>query len=205
MARPRAVLFDLGRVLVGFDWGASLSRLAARTDTPTQTILDWLLAPEGPHDAYCLGHIDEASLFDQFRRRFPDADLTDAWMRHLWCDMFEPWPTSLALVDALRGQCHLGLVSNTNALHFEHLDRELGLRARFDACSLSHEVGAMKPDPTLFDHALAQAGVPARDAVFIDDIGAFTDAARARGLDAIPFTDAPALERELARRGFRTR
>jgi len=203
MARPRAVLFDLGRVLVGFDWGASLSRLAQRTATPTQDILDWLLAADGPHDAYCLGRIDDRTLLDHFHRRFPSAGLDDAWLRRLWCDMFTPWPESLALVDALRGQCHLGLVSNTNAMHFEHLDRELDLRRRFDACSLSHEVGAMKPSDAILDHALGAAGVGPADAFFTDDIAAFTRAAAARGLATHTFDGAEALAHELREWGFR--
>ncbi|MBD4426876.1 HAD-IA family hydrolase, partial [Xanthomonas citri pv. citri] len=42
-----------------------------------------------------------------------------------------------------------------------------GLRDHFDALVISEEVGVPKPDPRIFDYALAQAGNPDRDRVLM--------------------------------------
>ena len=201
---PRAVLFDLGNVLCTFDWHASAERLAARLDgIPASQIVAWLLGPTGPHDPYCRGEIDDRRLLEALHARLdPGRTLDDSWLRALWCDMFTPLPEMLALVDRLRGQTHLGLVSNTNSMHFEQLDRQLRLRERFDALTLSYRVGALKPDRRMFDSALAQAGVPSGEAFFVDDVPEFVVAARGLGLRAHVFDGAHPLRARLRQLGL---
>lgn len=206
--RPRALLFDLGRVLVGYDWHEALRRLAARVD-PTgervaaQEVATWMLGPEGPHDAYCLGQIDSAGLFAAIHERYdPQHRLDDAWLTHLWCDMFTAMPDALATVDAVKGQAKLALVSNTNALHFDHLEREFGLRRRFDHVSVSHEVGSMKPAPTLYLDALAAVGCSPEQAWFVDDLAVNVEAARALGMRASRFENVALLRSDLRALGF---
>ncbi len=208
--RPLLVLFDLGNVLCAFDWPQSLARLAARlveldparAPAPGQ-IVDWLLGEDGPLHPYCRGEIDEAQLWSAFHERLdPRRRLDDAWLQQLWCTMFSPLPASLALVDALRGQVRLGLLSNTNRLHFEHLDFVLRLRERFDAVTLSYAVGALKPDPRIYHAALAAAGIAAEEAFFVDDVPEFVAAACAQGMRATVFSGAGKLALELRALGF---
>ena len=213
-SRPLALLFDLGRVLVGYDWHASLRRLAERVD-PTgervdaRLVADWMLGPDGPHDAYCLGKLDSEGLLSAIRARFDPLGrldghhrLDDDWLAHIWCDMFTAMPGALPTVDALRGQAELGLVSNTNAMHFDHLEREFGLRWRFDHVSLSHEVGSMKPEPALYLDALEALGCAPRQAWFVDDLPANVEAARALGMRASLFQDVASLRNQLRAMGF---
>lgn len=206
--RPRALLFDLGRVLVGYDWTASLQRLADRlTDdgrpTSAQEITAWMLGVYGPHDPYCLGRIDDRDLLDAIHVRFdPAMAIEDDWLLEIWNDMFTPWPDALALVDRLRGQASLGLVSNTNHQHFEHLDRELDLRTRFDHVSTSHEVGALKPSPAIFRDALEGLGVEPAAAWFTDDLEENLEGARALGIPTHHFRSVAGLRAELRTRGF---
>lgn len=206
--RPRALLFDLGRVLVGYDWHEALRRLAECVDpvgerVTAADVASWMLGPEGPHDTYCLGQIDSAGLLTAIHEEFdPQHRLDDAWLAHLWCDMFDAMPGALATVDALNGQAKLALVSNTNALHFDHLEREFGLRRRFDHVSLSHEVGSMKPEPTLYLDALDGVGCTPAQAWFVDDLPINVEAARALGMRASRFENVPVLRRELRAMGF---
>mgnify|MGYP006290829567 FL=1 len=206
--RPRALLFDLGRVLVGYDWTASLQRLADRLEedghpTSADEIAAWMLGAFGPHDPYCLGRIDDRDLLDAIHVRFdPAMTIEDDWLLEIWCDMFEPWPDALAVIDRLRGQVPLALVSNTNPLHFEHLDRAMRLRERFDHVSTSHEVGAMKPSPAIFRDALEGVGCEAADAWFTDDLEENLEGARALGLHTHRFVSVARLREELESLGF---
>lgn len=95
-------------------------------------------------------------------------------------------PDALACLRALPDGLRLALVSNWP--HGESmraaLDR-LGIFYRFDALALSGEVGAEKPDPRLFLHALAELDVPPGDAVMVgDDLAGDLVPAKALGLRA---------------------
>lgn len=206
--RPRALLFDLGRVLVGYDWHPALARIAARLDghgghTTAEEIAAWMLGPDGPHDAYCLGRLDTRGLLEAIHAHLdPQHRLDDAWLVHTWCDMFTAMPDALATVDALRGQARLALVSNTNALHFDHLERRFDLRARFDHVALSHEVASMKPDAGLYLDALRGVDTPADRAWFVDDLQQNVEGARALGMRASLFVDVVSIRDELRAMGF---
>lgn len=207
--QPRALLFDLGRVLVGYDWKPALERFARRADpaagpVEVAAIAAWMLGPDGPHDALCRGQLDANGLLAALHTRLdPDHGIEDTWLVDVWCDMFEPLEGALDLIDALRGQAWLALVSNTNALHFDHLEARFALRRRFDRVALSHEVGSMKPEPALYLAALEDSGCRPEQAWFVDDLTENVDGARALGMRASRFESVPILQRELGAMGFR--
>jgi len=72
----------------------------------------------------------------------------------------------------------------------------------FDRIVISGEVGLAKPDPALFRLALDRCGLAPATTLFIDDMPANVDAARALGLDAVRFEGPGQLRRELAARGL---
>ncbi len=201
--RPRAIIFDLGKVLCSFDWKRSMARLGKEIpQLDCEVFVEWLLSPEGPHDAYCRGELDEQGLLDALHRRIdPRGHLEDDWLIELWNDMFEPMEDTLAIVDDLRGRVHLGLVSNTNQLHFQHLDRMLDLHARFDSITLSYQEGILKPDRAIFETVLRKAKVHPEEAVFTDDLPEHVEVANRLGIRSLLFRDAESLRGELSRMG----
>jgi putative hydrolase of the HAD superfamily len=104
-----------------------------------------------------------------------------------------------------RTGCGLGILSNSCGPHWEHLlgRRYSVLPGHFREIVLSHEVGAMKPDPGIYEVAARRAGVPADRIFFADDIQSHVDAARSAGWQAELFTTAAALIDALDRRGLK--
>jgi HAD superfamily hydrolase (TIGR01509 family) len=180
-----------------------MSRLRERIpNLDSDAFVDWLLSPEGPHDPYCRGEIDERYLLDNIHRRIdPREQLDDTWLVELWNDMFEPIEDSLAIVDELKGRLRLGLISNTNALHYQHLDRMLDLGSRFDSVTLSFREGVLKPQRAIFEAALRQARVDPSEAIFIDDLPEHVAAAKQLGIRSLLFSDALSVRGELSRMG----
>ncbi|MTH78331.1 HAD family hydrolase [Paracoccus aestuariivivens] len=66
---------------------------------------------------------------------------------------------------------------------------------------VSGQVAQLKPDAAIYQLLMARNGLEAKDCIFIDDSAANVEGARAVGMDAIHFTGAEALARELALRG----
>ena len=94
------------------------------------------------------------------------------------------------------------LLSNTNAIHYEMLEANYPILRHFEVRILSHEVGAMKPDPKIYRAAIAGAGCRPEEIFFTDDIAEFVEAARRQGIDAAQFSSLPQLERDLKARGI---
>ena len=92
----------------------------------------------------------------------------------------------------LRRQGHkLFLLSNTNALHWEQIARNIeqieGKRVEeyFDRVFLSYEMHRCKPDKDIFVQMLQEAGLQACDTLFFDDSADNCAAARSVGIDAV--------------------
>ena len=92
--------------------------------------------------------------------------LNEAFLNAM-ADICAPLPGAVSLLDSLKGKVKLGIITNGfTALQQIRLERT-GLRDHFDALVISEEVGVPKPDPRIFDYALAQAGNPDRDRVLM--------------------------------------
>jgi FMN phosphatase YigB (HAD superfamily) len=197
----RALLFDLGNVLVRFDHDITLDRLARATGIPAETLRPRIFS--GLEDELGLGRLTEDEFFRAAEKsaglpRLPD----DVWIP-AWRDIFTPIPESLALLPRLRSNVATALVSNTNALHWDGVRRIADVERWMDAFALSFEVGAAKPDRRIFEKALERLGkLAAIDGTpsFADDRADFVKAAMEIGLDAFIVDSPETLERELKKR-----
>lgn len=114
------------------------------------------------------------------------ADLVDAFLA-IPVERFLH-PDALALIDLLKGRGFtVGVISDWNA-KLPDLLEALSVLSRLDALAVSSLVGCTKPDPRLFEAALAQACVDAGMAVHVGDFYELDVAgARAAGMDALLF------------------
>ena len=71
-------------------------------------------------------------------------------------------------LESLRGHYRLGVLANQERWIRETMARD-GLDRFFDIWAISAEVGADKPDPRIFEHALAEAGSPAERCAMVGD------------------------------------
>lgn len=197
----RALLLDLGNVLLRFDHSLTLARLEALTGVPARKLRPHVFGPlEREFD---LGRIGPEAFFRSVEAAAGLPRVSDALWAPAWRDIFTRDEEALALLTRLAGGVTPVLVSNTNALHWEgvlrvapELARLLPLRA------LSFEIGAAKPDPAHFAAALALANTTPAEAVFADDRIENVEAARGLGIDGFVVESSATLEKDLDRRGL---
>src|SRR5262249_22443357 len=90
--------------------------------------------------------------------------------RSTWTSMFQPGLlVSEQLLAGLRRRYPLILVSNTNEAHVEFIAARYSVFNYFDHKVFSFEVGSMKPEPRIFEHAIALSGKTAQSLFFVDD------------------------------------
>lgn len=88
----------------------------------------------------------------------------------------------------LKPRYKIGMLSNAGANWlndmFEPWQVEL-----FDEVVLSHEVGAVKPSEIMYETAATRLGVLPEEAVFIDDISRYVEAAKDYGMKAVHYKE----------------
>lgn len=176
--QPTALLFDIGNVLLRFDFHLALRSLAAQSDAsdPVEVLSRIELVKFALED----GQIDRAGfvrgVFDVLRYRGTEAEFVAAWE-----DIFAPNEPMLALVEQLHGRFPLYLLSNTSDIHVDYIFRRYPVFQRFSGAVYSYKVKASKPDPAIYRIACAQLGIEPATTFFIDDLLPNIETARALG------------------------
>jgi len=112
-------------------------------------------------------------------------------------------PDILAWMSQLRAAgMKLGLLSNMPGDLIQYLRTNCDWMQNFAFQTFSSEVRLIKPDPAIYKHTLLGLGVPAAEALFVDDREVNIEAARGLGIHAIQFRSTAQLRNELEALGF---
>ena len=197
--RFSVILFDLGRVLVNIDFDAFPRGLG--------------LAPEhaNPEDRRSVGQLvvqyeTGRIATDAFLRklaallggRYSEERLLNAWNAIIQEDNAAIAP----IVEEVQSRYRTAVLSNTSPTHFQKALAESRLLKRFTKHYLSYQIGAMKPDPAVFEYVIRDLAVQPGEVVFIDDIAENVAAANKQGLVGIIFEGIPDLQRNLRKLGI---
>jgi FMN phosphatase YigB (HAD superfamily) len=196
----KAIFFDLGKVLVHFDFSRGYRAMEGRCPYPAAEI-PRRIATSDLVKRFETGLIEPHDFFAQLSQLL-ELRLDYNEFCTAWSSIFTEPLVPESLVERLAQKYRLVLLSNTNAIHFEMIRQNYPVLRHFHELVLSHEVKAMKPQPEIFLEAVRRAGCRPEECFYTDDIPAFTEAARKLGIDAVTFESAAQLERELARRGI---
>jgi glucose-1-phosphatase len=196
MNKPEWVIFDLGRVLVDYDFHRVCQALHRYSTLGEQEIHDFFRATP-QWDAFERGRISPEGFFQHLVQELNLTHLSFEEFKPIWNNIFTEKKESVAIVEKLLGRVRLTMLSNVNLLHWEHILDRFPFMAYFENPVASYAVGYRKPEPEIFRYTLRQAGIPADAAVFVDDILAHVTAAQSLGIRAHQFIDAPTLVRDL--------
>lgn len=196
----KSLLFDLGNVLVAFDFRLGYKALQRFCPHQAEDI-PALIAKSGVVPPYERGEISSEDFFERLSNVLA-LEVSYQQFCDLWSAIFLPEPVLPAeFIAALHRRYRMVLVSNTNDIHFRMIRDTYPAVRHFDACVLSYEVGAAKPAERIYAEAVRQAGFRPEECFYLDDVREFVEGARRCGLDAVQFTGREALERELRSRG----
>jgi putative hydrolase of the HAD superfamily len=177
----RAFLFDIGNVLVRFDFSR-----AARIVAPLCDVADAVETMKRIDDVkldYEDGQVSRADFlrkaFDALGYRGSEAQFIAAWQ-----GIFTENEPMTSLVRALHGKFPLYLLSNTNDMHVEGLFRDFPVFEHFTGATYSHEAKASKPHRPIYEIACRTHGLDPRATFFIDDLAANIATARDLGFHA---------------------
>ena len=180
----KAVVFDLGKVLVDFDYGIAARRIAARSDMTPQELALFIMRSTLMVD-YETGLLTSRQFYEKIRAHIGFAGEFEEF-GDFFGDIFVPIEPMVRLHAELRQQGLLTYIfSNTNELAIRHVRRNFPFFANFDGYVLSYEHQAMKPDAKLYGVVENKSGQRGSGILYLDDRPENVDAGAARGWQVI--------------------
>jgi len=178
-----AVIFDIGNVLLKFDYYIAANRLVAKNKLAALPERELVVAAKQRLEG---GEIDRAEFLRQVRPHFSDVG-TDAEFLRIWEDIFEENIPMTDLARQLALSMPTYLLSNISCIHRDYIFINYPVFHTFKDGVYSYEAGALKPQPEIYQTAIRQFGIRPEETVFIDDIPENIVAAAALGFHAIPY------------------
>jgi epoxide hydrolase-like predicted phosphatase len=181
----KAVIWDIGGVIMRTEDVGPRDRLAADLGVTRAYLNDLVFGGEQGTRAQ-VGALTQSELWDyvrselklnanehpDLRTRFFDGDVLDTEL--------------VNFIRALKPQFKTGIISNAWS-QLPDMLVEWGIADAFDVVVGSGDEGLMKPDPRIYQIALARISVQPQEAIFVDDFIENITGARELGINAIHF------------------
>jgi len=183
----RAVFLDLGGVIVRTEYQAPRERLAERLGMEYDDLVRIVFDSETSRKA-SIGSISAAEHWASVVKRLKRPASETGTIRN---EFFAGDIIDRSLLDflrSLRGKYKTGLISNAWSDLREYMVREK-IDDAFDHMIISAEVGVTKPEASIYQFALEQLKVKAKEAVFVDDFLENIEACEKLGMKGIHFRD----------------
>ena len=194
----KVVLCDLGNVIVFFDDKKIAHGFAKFSDKDEEYIHKFFLNSMA-RKRFDVGKITAKQLFADFKNKL-NLKIGFSQFKKIWCSCFTGVNKDMMhLLNKLKKNYKLVLLSNTDEIHFTYLNNKHHLTEIFDDFVLSYKVGHMKPSPGIYLHALKKAREFPTKVVYIDDIKTFVTASKLFGIKGIHYTNFEKLKKELRR------
>jgi epoxide hydrolase-like predicted phosphatase len=183
----RAIFFDLGGVIVRTEYQAPRERLAERLNMTYEEISKVVFEAETARKA-SIGEmsVDEHWLAVTRKLRLPASEAESIRTEFFAGDVIDR--DLLNFIRSLRPRYKTGIISNAWGDLREYIVKHQ-FEDAFDTIIISAEIKMMKPQPEIYQLALKQAQVEAKEAAFVDDMPKNVEAANALGMHAIVFRD----------------
>jgi len=176
----KAVVFDLGKVLLHFDFGIAAKNLARHADATAEEILAQI--NQTPHlHAYERGEVSSEAFYQNIGTLCGYHESFEVFSND-FADIFEEWDVMIEFMRSLKSkQVPIMVFSNTNEIAVSFIRETYPFFNEFDHHCYSYEHGMMKPTSALYEKVEQILGRQGKDLFFIDDKAENVEAAIERG------------------------
>lgn len=191
----KTIIFDLGGVIIDIDYSQTIDKFRQIRRNIIKDILS-LDEVEKINNQYETGEISDAEfrfLLQEYLKISVNDDIFDDAWNALLVGFNDD---SVTLVKELQKGYKVCLLSNTNKIHYEYINKMIrsagiaeNLKDLFDITFLSYELGMKKPDRKIFEHVIGILDVKPAEILFIDDLKMNVDIAGEVGIQTIHITD----------------
>lgn len=195
----KAVIFDLGRVVLDFDHWIGVNKIASLSKKTPQEIFDFFF------DSKLTQKFESGKVTPEnfFRRVKKDLHLKIKYKEFLpiWSEIFiftDNNKEVYSIAKGLKGKYKTAILSNINELHLEYIERTFPVFDAFDRVFASCRMGAIKPERKIYIEALKALEALPNETFYVDDRPELVKQARRLGIRAFVFTGVGQLKEDLA-------
>lgn len=164
----KAVLFDLGEVLVSVNLNRAVSQLADYL-TIDEKEINFYLFNDNIKDRFDSGLIEPEDFYLNFCQQAKKQPPFDIFVEY-YTDIFSPLYDGFKAVKYAAQRVPIFLLSNTDTLHWNRILNDYKeIMDLFSGYHLSFKAGVNKPDPKYFIKFLNKSNLQASSCLFIDD------------------------------------
>ena len=164
MIDEHVILFDLGNVLMDFDHHIAVRKIKPFCGLDEKDIYN-LFFDSTITDRFEKGLISSFDFFQEAKRLL-NAKISYEEFVPIWNEIFIPHPGMLEVLELLKDNYSLYLVSNINELHFKYLEEKFKEYFRyFSYIFLSYELNLRKPDEKIYKFILDYLKLPAPNVI----------------------------------------
>lgn len=197
----QAVIFDMGRVLVNIDNQLLVEKLFKGLNTNDPQELGRHTMSDPAMVEFNCGRIPD----EEFHRRMCEQyglEPNFETFKSLWCEIFYPMDGMEDLVRSVSKKTTVGLLSDTDPIHWNFIRNRWPWIGQIKNPTLSYEIGVMKPNAAIYLAAAQHVRTPPPQCLFIDDLQANVDGARAVGMQGLLFEGVKPLSQKLDSMGL---
>ncbi len=202
----KAIVFDLGRVLVDFDHQIAAKKIAELTRKSPQQIFD-LFFDSPLIQSFERGKIPAENFFASVSQIL-GLQISFEQFLLIWNQIFflsEDNRSVYALGKSLKNSYRLALLSNINVLHFDYLKLNFPVFDIFSDIFASCEMGFIKPEPEIYCQVISSLGVLPEEIFYVDDREELIEEASKLGIRGFVFKGATQLKIDLDSCGINSR
>jgi putative hydrolase of the HAD superfamily len=193
------VISDLGKVLIFFDNNIFFEKIAKNCPFTHEEIRELTFSHFYLVESFDRGEMSPEEFYRQVTHKLKARIDYDRFYS-IYNDVFSLNPPVLQLMIRLKKNYKIVMLSNTDVMRFDFIKKKFPEIMIFDEYVLSYQVGFIKPHPQIYKEALKQAGIEAKECVFIDDREENIEEAARLGISGIlmePQTDLEAVLQEM--------
>ncbi len=183
--KTKAILFDLGNVILDFDFTPAFRKLSGASRRSAAEIKTFFLS-SGLEALYDGGKISSRQFYAHVKKELKHG-LDYAKFRKIWNEIFTLNREIADLIRRLHPHYRLVLISNTNEMHYEYIRLKYPVMRHFDRKILSFKEKIRKPDARIYRKAIKACRAVAGEIFYIDDREDLTEAASALGLKTFTY------------------
>ena len=199
MKRVKALLFDLGGVIVNLDYHKTINAFEALGVANTESLYNQFNQTE-IFDDFETGSLSGKEFINLMKHQIP-INSSESEIKKAWNAMIIGFEEAkLEQIKRYSERIPGYLLSNTNEIHLEYIQTLLGkmsfknLELLFNKCYYSHIIGKRKPHKETFEWVLNDMGYAPEDVLFIEDSPQHIEGAKTTNLNTLYFTNERSIE-----------